>query len=68
MINMKKILPALAAVFLIVALSANNAITYPVGRIVTPKGEILFYLYPQTATHQASFIKLAGMSLFEQLR
>ena len=31
----------------------------PVGRIRTSKGEILFYLYPQTPNHEASFIKLA---------
>ena len=60
---MKKLLPALAAVALIAALSANAAPTYPVGRIVTPKGEILFYLYPQTPNHMASFIKLAGCAL-----
>jgi peptidyl-prolyl cis-trans isomerase B (cyclophilin B) len=67
MTNMKKLLPALAAVFLIVALSANGAVTYPVGKIVTPKGEILFYLYPQTAEHQASFIKLANAHYWDSL-
>ena len=67
MTTMKKLLPALAAVFLIVALSANSAVTYPVGRIVTPKGEILFYLYPQTAEHQASFIKLANAHYWDSL-
>ena len=60
MMMMKKLLPALAAVALIAALSANAAPTHPVGRIVTPKGELLFYLYPQTPNHMASFIKLAG--------
>ena len=41
--------------------------TYPVGRIQTPKGEILFYLYPQTPNHQASFIKLAQSHYWDSL-
>lgn len=40
---------------------------YPVGRIQTRLGEILFYLYPQTPNHQASFIKLAGTQYFDSL-
>ena len=64
---MRRFLPALAAFFLIAALSANVAPTYPVGRIVTPKGEILFYLYPQTPNHLASFIKLADGHYWDSL-
>jgi len=41
--------------------------TYPVGRIRTDKGEILFYLYPQTPNHQASFIRLANAHYFDSL-
>jgi len=67
MTSMKKLVSTLAAGFLVVALSANSAVTYPVGRIVTPKGEILFYLYPQTAEHQASFIKLANAHYWDSL-
>jgi peptidyl-prolyl cis-trans isomerase B (cyclophilin B) len=40
---------------------------YPVGRIRTPLGEILVYLYPQTPKHQASFIKLAGQHYWDSL-
>ncbi len=64
---MKKFLPAIAAVALIAVLSANSAPTYPVGRIRTDKGEILFYLYPQTPNHLASFIKLANAHYWDSL-
>jgi peptidyl-prolyl cis-trans isomerase B (cyclophilin B) len=64
---MRRYLPALAAVALIAVLSANTATTYPVGRIRTDKGEILFYLYPQTPNHMASFIKLAGSHYWDSL-
>ena len=64
---MRRLLPALAAVALIVALSANTTTTYPVGRIRTPKGEVLFYLYPQTPNHMASFIKLADAHYWDSL-
>lgn len=63
---MLKILVALAASALF-ALPALNTDTYPVGRIQTDKGEILFYLYPQTPNHQASFIKLANAHYFDSL-
>ena len=66
-IRMRRYLPALAAVALIAVLSANTATTYPVGRIRTDKGEILFYLYPQTPNHMASFIKLAGSHYWDSL-
>jgi peptidyl-prolyl cis-trans isomerase B (cyclophilin B) len=64
---MRRLLAALAAVALIGALSANTATTYPVGRIRTDKGEILFYLYPQTPNHMASFIKLANGRYWDSL-
>ncbi|MBP2648324.1 MAG: peptidylprolyl isomerase [Gemmatimonadetes bacterium] len=66
-IRMRRYLPALAAVALIAVLSANTATTYPVGRIRTDKGEILFYLYPQTPNHMASFIKLANGHYWDSL-
>jgi peptidyl-prolyl cis-trans isomerase B (cyclophilin B) len=43
------------------------AAAYPVGRIRTDLGEILFYLYPQTPNHRASFIKLAGQHYWDSL-
>jgi peptidyl-prolyl cis-trans isomerase B (cyclophilin B) len=63
---MLKILFVLAASALF-ALPAFNADSYPVGRIQTDKGEILFYLYPQTPNHQASFITLANQHYFDSL-
>ena len=63
---MLKILLALAASAAI-AMPALYADKYPVGRIRTDKGEILFYLYPQTPNHQASFIKLANAHYFDSL-
>jgi len=47
--------------------SVATAPTYPVGRIQTPLGEILFYLYPETPHHRDSFIKLAGQHYWDSL-
>lgn len=47
--------------------SAAGVESYPVGRIETSKGEILFYLYPQTPNHMASFIKLANGHYWDSL-
>ncbi len=63
---MPRLLLTLATAVLL-ALPARNAPTYPVGRIRTDLGEILFYLYPQTPNHQASFIKLAGQHYWDSL-
>jgi peptidyl-prolyl cis-trans isomerase B (cyclophilin B) len=57
---------ALAAATLLVLLGRNDP-AYPVGRIRTNMGEILFYLYPQTPNHQASFIRLAGQHYWDSL-
>ena len=63
---MLKILLALAA-SVAIAMPALNADKHPVGRIRTDKGEILFYLHPQTPNHRASFIKLANAHYFDSL-
>jgi cyclophilin family peptidyl-prolyl cis-trans isomerase len=63
---MPKILWSLAFAGL-VALSLPTQATYPVGRIRTDLGEILFYLYPQTPNHQASFVRLAGQHYWDSL-
>ena len=52
---------------LLIALPTAQKPTYPVGRIRTPLGEILFYLYPQTPHHRDSFIKLAGEHYWDSL-
>lgn len=41
--------------------------TYQVGRIRTPMGEILFFLYDQTPHHKASFVKLAESHYWDSL-
>lgn len=63
---MLKILLALAA-SAVLALPSVTTDKHPVGRIRTDKGEILFYLYPQTPNHQASFIRLAKQHYFDSL-
>jgi peptidyl-prolyl cis-trans isomerase B (cyclophilin B) len=47
--------------------SSQPAPGYPVGRIQTPLGEILVYLYPQTPHHRDSFIKLAKAHYWDSL-
>jgi peptidyl-prolyl cis-trans isomerase B (cyclophilin B) len=63
---MPRLLLALATATLL-ALPYRHLPTYPVGRIRTDLGEILFYLYPQTPNHEASFIRLAGQHYFDSL-
>lgn len=63
---MLRLLFALSASALF-ALPSPMAKTHPVGRIQTDKGEILFYLYPQTPNHQASFLKLAKAHYWDSL-
>lgn len=64
---MRFILPVVAATALMAAMPAFAGPDHPVGRIRTPKGEILIYLYPETPRHQASFITLAGQHYWDSL-
>jgi peptidyl-prolyl cis-trans isomerase B (cyclophilin B) len=41
--------------------------TYPVGQIITPLGEMLFWLYDETPLHKASFINLANENYWDTL-
>jgi peptidyl-prolyl cis-trans isomerase B (cyclophilin B) len=50
-----------------VATAANVDKSYEVGRIRTPMGEILFFLYNQTPHHKVSFIKLADSHYWDSL-
>jgi len=50
-----------------VAASCKSEPTYPIGQIITPKGEMLFWLYEDTPIHKASFIKLANESFWDSL-
>lgn len=63
---MTRLLAALVAALTLTA-SVPQAPTYPVGRIRTPLGQILFYLYPETPHHRDSFIKLAGEHYWDTL-
>jgi len=51
----------------LILLSGCSAVTYPVGQITTPKGEMLFWLYDDTPIHKESFIKLANESFWDSL-
>jgi len=66
MVDMSKPFLALSAALLL-ALPVPQGPTYPVGRIKTPLGEILVYLYPQTPHHRDSFIKLAQAHYWDSL-
>ncbi len=44
-----------------------SAQTYPVGQILTPQGEMLFWLHEETPVHKASFIRLANEHYWDTL-
>ena len=46
---------------------ARNAKSYDVGRIETPMGKILFFLYDRTPHHKESFVKLAASHYWDSL-
>jgi peptidyl-prolyl cis-trans isomerase B (cyclophilin B) len=54
---MKKIICLFIAIGMV---SCKTEKTYNVGQIITPKGEILIWLYNETPKHKASFIQLAN--------
>lgn len=58
--------PLLAAIIFVSAVPKPPK-TYPVGQIKTPMGEILFWLYDETPTHKASFMKLAKAGYWDTL-
>ena len=41
--------------------------TYPIGKISTPQGEMLFWLHDETPVHKASFIRLAEANYWDTL-
>ncbi|MDQ2768536.1 MAG: peptidylprolyl isomerase [Gemmatimonadota bacterium] len=49
------------------AVAASSGKSYQVGRIETPKGEILFVLFDRTPHHKESFIKLAASHYWDSL-
>jgi peptidyl-prolyl cis-trans isomerase B (cyclophilin B) len=60
----------LSASLLAIAFATTAAMagkSYQVGRIRTPMGEILFFLYDQTPHHKESFVKLAASHYWDSL-
>jgi peptidyl-prolyl cis-trans isomerase B (cyclophilin B) len=55
------------ALLLAAPVLAHGQKTYQVGRIETPKGEILFVLDDRAPVHKASFIKFAGSHYWDSL-
>jgi len=48
--------------------SKNQAeVSYEIGQIKTPQGEMLFWLYEETPKHKASFISLANAHYWDSL-
>lgn len=64
---MRRLFAVTLAAIAFVATAAKVDKSYEVGRIRTPMGEILFFLYDQTPHHKASFIKLAGSHYWDSL-
>ena len=64
---MHKLILALVTTVTVALPATRSAPRYPVGRIRTDMGEILFYLYPETPNHQASFMKLAKQHYWDSL-
>lgn len=64
-----KSLFAFYAIIFIIACSPNkkNTMTYDVGQIKTPMGEMLFVFSDLTPNHKASFIQLANEHYWDTL-
>lgn len=65
---MTKYLIALTVIITVACTSSpKEAKRYEVGQIITPYGEMLFWLYDDTPVHKASFIKLANENYWDSL-
>ena len=64
---MRRLLSTLVVAIPLLAAAARSDKSYDVGRIKTPMGEILFFLYDQTPRHKASFVKLAASHYWDSL-
>ncbi|WP_200975444.1 peptidylprolyl isomerase [Echinicola sp. 20G] len=64
---MKKLLILLTLVFSVASCHIRTDKTYPIGQIITPKGEMLFWLYEETPIHKESFIELANAHYWDSL-
>lgn len=64
---MKNLITLLLLLLLGCKTTPPELITYDVGQIKTPHGEMLFWLYDETPIHKASFIKLANEEFWDSL-
>ncbi len=53
--------------FLILFVTCTSGKVHEVGQIITPKGEILVWLYDETPNHKKSFIQLANDGYWDSL-
>lgn len=53
--------------FLLASCGKPKKELYDVGQIITPKGEIILWLYDETPNHKKSFIQLAGDGYWDSL-
>ncbi|MDP5157065.1 MAG: peptidylprolyl isomerase [Flaviramulus sp.] len=52
---------------LVFIFSCTKTVTYDIGEIKTPKGDILIWLYDETPKHKKSFIQLANNRYWDSL-
>ncbi|WP_215225360.1 peptidylprolyl isomerase [Echinicola shivajiensis] len=64
---MRNTVTLLCLSLLILSCSSKSTQTYPVGQVITPKGEMLFWLYEETPIHKESFIELANAHYWDSL-
>ena len=64
---MNKFLTILMVLFSLSCSTPKVDTTYSVGQILTPQGEMLFWLYQETPAHKESFIQLAHENFWDTL-
>ena len=64
---MRRFLFTLLVAVPLLSVAAWSRKSYQVGRIETPKGEILFVLFDRTPHHKESFVKLAASHYWDSL-
>ncbi len=57
----------IALSLLLASCNTSKVESYAVAQIITPKGEIIFWLYDETPNHKKSFIQLAGDGYWDSL-
>lgn len=53
------------SILILVSCGEKKEKVYDVAQIITPKGDIYFWLYDETPNHKKSFIKLANQEVFD---